>query len=158
MDYQIFCKEELRFEELWCKAFAVIWEKYCSRDLQVAIKEMSDFETTVRDNPVELLDRVEKFMHTPERAKYPALTLIEVLLSFLKVRQGDNKELLDYLSRFKSKRDIVMRLFSKRLLDGFTENLPNFPKVGTDGDKKKAKEEEMDKFMVVLFLRNANYD
>ena len=68
IDYQIFCKEETRFEELWCKAFAVIWEKYCLRDLQVAIKEMSDFETTVRDNPVELLNRVEGFMHTPERA------------------------------------------------------------------------------------------
>ena len=30
IDYSIFCKEESRFEELWCKAFAVIWEKYCS--------------------------------------------------------------------------------------------------------------------------------
>ena len=48
----------------------------------MAIKEMSDFDTTVRDDPLELLDRIERFMHTPERAKYPALTLIEVLLSF----------------------------------------------------------------------------
>ena len=51
-------------------------------------------------------------MHTPEKAKYPALTLIEVLLSFLKIKQGDNEDLLDYLSRFKSERDIVKRLFS----------------------------------------------
>ena len=76
----------------------------------------------------------------------------------MKVKQGDNEELLDYLTRFKSERDIVMRLFRKRLLDGYTENLPDFPRAGTDDEKKKAKEEETDKFTAVPFLRNANYD
>ena len=81
------CKE---FDEQWVKAYALIWGKYCSRDIQVAIKEMSDFESDIKNEPLMVLERIETLIHTPEKEKYPALTLIEVLLRFLKIKQGDN--------------------------------------------------------------------
>lgn len=97
-------------------------------------------------------------MHTPEKAKYPALTLVEVLLSFLKVKQGDNKDLLDYLSRFKSERDIVMRLFDYKLINGFVENLPDYVNAVDDAERKAVKSRELDKFLAALFLQNANHE
>ena len=87
----------------------------------MAIQEIPDFGTRIRDNPIELLKIVESLMHTPERAKYPPLTLVEVMLSFLKIKQGDNEELIDYLARFKSEMTIVYSLFGKGFLDGFCE-------------------------------------
>ena len=66
--------------------------------MQIAIKEMSDYDTAVHNEPLELLKRIETLMHTPERAKYPSLTLVEVLLNLLKIKQGDKEELIDYLS------------------------------------------------------------
>ena len=97
-------------------------------------------------------------MHTPEKAKYPALTLVEVLLSFLKIKQGDNEDLLDYLSQFKSERDIVKRLFRNKLIDGYIEGLPEYTAAVQDAAWQDVKSRELDKFLAVLFLRNANHE
>ena len=99
-------------------------------------------------------------MHTPEKAKYPSLTLVEVLLSFLKVKQGDNEDLLDYLSRFKSERDVAMRLVGREFLDGYTERLEEYNNLPAgDADAQKTlKKREREKLEAVLFLRNANHD
>ena len=82
IDFLIYWKECKEFDEQWVKAYALIWDTYCSRDIQVAIKEMSDFDTDIKNEPLTLLERIETLMHTPERAKYPALMLVEVLLNF----------------------------------------------------------------------------
>ena len=124
----------------------------------MAIQEIPDFGTRIRDNPIELLKIVESLMHTPERAKYPPLTLVEVMLSFLKIKQGDNEELIDYLARFKSEMTIVYSLFGKGFLDGFCEEQSEYKSLVLDESKKKFKKEMLDKFIAVLFLRNSNYE
>ena len=97
-------------------------------------------------------------MHTPEKATYPTLTLIEVLLSFLKIKHGENEDLYDYLSRFKTEREIVMRLAGNNLIDGYIMGLPEYLGATTDADRKQVKSTELQKFMSVLFLRNADQE
>ena len=63
---------------------------------------MSDFDTQIVNQAINVLARVEHLVHTHMKVKYPALILVEVLISFLQIRQADNESLLDYLSRFKS--------------------------------------------------------
>ena len=108
------------------KPYALIWEKYCSREVQCALREISDYNYVVNNEPLELFKRFERLMHTPTKTKYPPLTLMEVLYSFLSLKQGDNEELLDYLGRFKSEQNVMMILFGKRMLDGFVENTPEY--------------------------------
>ena len=100
MYQQRYLKKEEKFKDNWVKAFSLIWENYCAADMQIAIKEMSDYDAAVHNEPLELLKCIKTLMHTPERAKYPSLTLVEVLLNMLKVKQGDKEELIDYLSWF----------------------------------------------------------
>ena len=85
---------------------------------------MSTYEAKIKNEPIALLEMIEMLIHTPEKAKYPSLTLIEVLLNFTKIKQGENEELIDYLSRFKTERDITFQLLGRGLIDGFTEKLP----------------------------------
>ena len=101
-DYKWYQKDIRRFDEEWARAYALIWKGFCSKEVQVALEEMSDFRTKIRNDPLELLQRIETLMHVPQRAKYPPLTLVEVLARYVKIRQGDNESLIDYLSRFKS--------------------------------------------------------
>ena len=63
-------KEE-EFENNWVKAYALIFEGYCSKGIQVALKELPIFDTKIKNNPLGLLENIRKLMHTPERAKYP---------------------------------------------------------------------------------------
>ena len=69
---------------------------------------------------------IEILIHTPEKAKYPSLTLVEVLCSFLRAKQGENEEFLDYLLMFKTERDITFRLLGRVVIDGFTEKFPEY--------------------------------
>ena len=146
-----------KFDALWIKTYALIWDTYCSKEIQVALKEMSDFDRDINKNPLVLLERVEQLMHTPERAKYPSLTTVEVLANFLKCRQGDKESLIDYLSRFKSERDIVFRIMGKKFLDGFAENCEDWDNNWGDDRKKEFWANELKKFLAVLFLRNADH-
>ena len=123
----------------------------------MAIKEMPDFESVIRNDPLTTLSRVESLMHTPERAKYPSLTLIEVLLSWLNTKQGADEDLLDYLSRFWSERDVAMRLYDSRLIDGFVGRLPSFLSL-SDVEREALRKRELNKFEASLFLRNADGD
>ena len=141
--YEIHLEKINEFEDLWVKAYALIWERFCSREVQYALKEMSDFNTVVKNEPLELLARVERLIHTHMKAKYPPLTLLEVLYSFLNLKQGENEVLLDYLGRFKSERNVMLNLFGKKMLDGFAENTPKYlalpfgASVGQANVKKK---------------------
>ena len=85
----------------------------------MALKEQCDFDTHVMNELLVLLERIKLLVHTPEKAKYPLLTLIESMASLLNFRQGDNEELLSYLSRYKSELDVMITLFGKSFLEGY---------------------------------------
>ena len=78
---------------------------------------------------------------------------MEILSYFLKTKQGDKEELLDYLLRFKNKRDVMFCLMGKGFLDGLSEALPDYVKCATDAESKKFKENKLKKFNPMLFLR-----
>ena len=131
-------KEE--FEDNFFKVFALIWETYCSLELRRAIKELPKYDsgaTKIRDDPLRLLEVIENLMHTPEKAKYPVLTIVKIWHSFLKTRQGEKEGLLDYLSRFKSERDVVYRLIGKKFLNDFSEKLPGYATAADQAEFKK---------------------
>ena len=158
-DYNWYKKKENRLEENWSKAYALIWKSYCSKEVQVALEEMSDFESRIKGDPLELLKEIETLMHVPQRAKYPPLTLVEVLYEFMRVKQGEKESLIDYLNRFKSEVEVVKRLFGKSLTNGYTENKDAYKNLAsTDTDQMaKMKAESWEEFIAVLFLRNSNH-
>ena len=57
------------------------------------VREITDFDTAIINKPLERLVQVESLMHVPIKSKYPPLTLIEILCSFLV--QVENEELND---------------------------------------------------------------
>ena len=80
-------KQQEDLEDNWIKAYGLIYTYYCTREMQVALKELPNYETAVLDNPLELLIQIEKLMHEPRRAVYPTLALIETLSSLLHPRR-----------------------------------------------------------------------
>ena len=69
------------FEENKRKAYALIYDHYCGKEMQIAIKELEDYDSVVKYNPLALLKRIESLMQTLLRARYPYLSSIEVLSS-----------------------------------------------------------------------------
>ena len=77
--------------------WSLVHETYCLTEMQIALKEMSDYDTAIWHEPLTLLTRIESLMYTPERTKYPSLTIVEVLNNFLKTKQREYEDLFDYL-------------------------------------------------------------
>lgn len=139
------------------KAYALIFQSYCSASMQVAVKELPNFESDIRNDPFKLLEEVQKLMHTPMRARYPLLSLSESLAKVVNLRQLENEELIDYMERFKQERNIARSQLGKGFLDSFIEYTPEWKEAGADvAAQKKIKDEAFERFMAALFLRGAN--
>ena len=67
IDFTIYRRECKKFDEAWVKAYALIWDSYCSRDVQRGIREMPEFDNLIRNDPLALLTTVETLIHTMEK-------------------------------------------------------------------------------------------
>ena len=125
------------------------------------IKEQANFENVIRDNPLELLQEVEKQMHVPMRATYPMLILIETIGSLLGIKKGRKESLVNYLERFKSERNVMLTLFGRNMLDVYVENTQKYKDItGTDDENSSCqaemKEAARERFFAVLFLKGSD--
>lgn len=62
--YQSKCK---KFDEVWVKAYALILYLYCSRYVQLTIKEMPDFDRIIIKDHLVVFDHYESLMHKQEK-------------------------------------------------------------------------------------------
>ena len=84
--YDQWVENNAEFDSLWQKAYALIWDVYCSSELKVNIKEMSRFNTHIRYDPLCRLQTIEHLMHVPMKAVYPRLTLIEAMSRMISIK------------------------------------------------------------------------
>ena len=98
------CIANEKFENEWVKAYSLIYDNFCLRDMQVVLKELPEFDVRIRDNPLELLKEAEKLSHVPRKAAYPVLALVETLTGMLTLKQGERKVYYTSLSDSNQKR------------------------------------------------------
>ena len=72
---EMWIEDEQIFKENMRKAYAIIFDSYCGKEMQVTLKEVTDYESKVKNDPIVLLNRIKNLMHTPLRARYPYLSL-----------------------------------------------------------------------------------
>ena len=91
MRYQAEIKQFLDWqsglEENLMKAYALILGTYCSKAIQSQVEEHPDFETTIIDDPIELLKTMNILMHDTVRVKYPYASLHDVMMRLFNLRQ-----------------------------------------------------------------------
>jgi hypothetical protein len=109
-------------EQNLTKAYALIFSTYCNKTMQNRIEEHPDYESTICNDPIELLNKIKVLMHDPIRAKYPFASLTEAMSRMLNLKQNENEGLLDYVKRFKESRDITKSHVGTDILDKFVEN------------------------------------
>ena len=111
IDYQAkltrFLEREDTLNENLLKAYALIFSNYCSKTIQNRIEEHPDFESVIRDDPIELLKAIKVLMHETARARYPLASLTDAFTRLINLRQMEHENLLDYVKRFKQNRDVM---------------------------------------------------
>ena len=154
--------QETLFEDNWIKVYGLIYRGYCSSQMQLAIKELPNYESEVLDDPLKLLEEVEKLMHVPRKVVYPVLTLIETLSNLMSCRQGESDSLLTYLEKFKSEKNVVVSLFGEGMLDGHVESTQDYKNISDANatqqasEQKEMKKKAYEQFWGLLFLKQSD--
>ena len=81
-----FLDREQALEDNLNKAYALIFGTYCIKAIQSQIEDHPDFESTIRDNPIELLKTIRILMHDTVRARYPYASLFYSMIRLLNMR------------------------------------------------------------------------
>src|SRR5210317_1239889 len=162
--YDIKYQEQLRrhldrkdaLKENVSKAYALIFTNYCTRPMQSRIEEHPEFESTIEDNPFELLKVIKMLMHDAVRAQYPYIAMTDGLTRLLNIKQQENEVLLDYVKRFKQTRDVTKSQIGTRLLDTFIEYQEDYVNETDDDEKKTMKTEAYEKWMAYLLIKGSD--
>jgi hypothetical protein len=124
--------------------------------MQNRIEEHPEFETTICDDPIELLNKIKVLIHDPIRAKYPFVSLTEAISRMLKLNRSENEGLLDYVKRFKESRDIMKSHIGTDILSKFVENTLKYCDETSTTLKQEMKHGAFDRWMAYLLIRNSN--
>ena len=161
IDYQAkltkFLEREDTLNENLLKAYALIFSNYCSKTIQNRIEEHPDFESVIRDDPIELLKAIKVLMHETARARYPLASLTDAFTRLINLRQMEHENLLDYVKRFKQNRDVMKSHVGNEILYKFIENTKEYQDE-TDATKQdEMRKDGFNKWMGYLLMRGSDH-
>ena len=148
-----FLERERALEDNLDKAYAHIFGTYCSKAIQSRVEEHPNYETTIRDNPIELLETVSVLMHDTVRAKYPYVSLYDAMMHLFNMRQQEQEHLNDYVKRFKQSHEVLKSHMGLKWLVMNTEEYQNETQAE---EQSKLKKQAFERFMAFVLLRNSD--
>ena len=99
--------------------YVLIFEDYCTKDLQQRIEQHPEFEEKIRDDPVELINTIKVLIQSPVRREYRFHPLKTALVNFLTIKQYNEEDVIAYHKRFNQLRDVAEAQVGKRHLYTF---------------------------------------
>ena len=76
----------IKLEDNLIRAYGLVYDNYCAKGMQLALKEIPNFETRIRYDPLVLLEEIEKLTHVSRKADYPLLALVETVIGWMTTR------------------------------------------------------------------------
>jgi hypothetical protein len=121
-EIKIYTKRKHEFEDNINKTYSLIYLQHCNKTFQDRITGHPEFESKIKNDPIELLKAIEILINDLVRARYPYTSVTESITRFMTCKQLENESLTDYVKRFKSNRDGLAQTMGKDFLKRFIEN------------------------------------
>ena len=112
-DYDRWIYKKDNFEDNWARTYSLIFDRFCSREMQIALKESKEYLTLIKGDPVALIEAAEKLSLQPVTTVKAEIQLIETLASLINCRQVDTETLDTYGERFKSLMQVLDKMLGK---------------------------------------------
>jgi hypothetical protein len=120
-DTDMYTKRKHKLEDNMNKRYSLIYLQHCNKTIQDRIHAHPDFETKIKNDPIELLKAIEILINNPVWARYPYASVTEAMTRFMTCRQLENKPLANYVKRFKGNRDSMAQNMGKDFLKDFVK-------------------------------------
>ena len=153
-------ERENKLRDNLARAYALIIENYCTDTLVTRIEQLPDFESTIRDDPIELLKAIQGAVASPVRAQYPFASLTAACKDVLNMKQNQDEKLLDYTNRFKQNWTVFKSNIGSKALDSFIEQTEEYKmlstETGSSAKETEMKEGAMEAWKTYLFVANSD--
>ena len=155
----LYLKKEEVYQTNKGKAYAFLFGQ-CSKVLQAKILERKDYDKSNRD-PIKLLQTIREVSLSYQDTKYDMKIITQAIKNMVNLKQKEDENLIDYVSRFKVTRDVMKAHMGQEIvLHKVVRNDPDFVKDEyTAGDKEKnAKivKKHYDRWLAYLLLENCD--
>jgi hypothetical protein len=100
-DIPDFNKRKMEHERNMIKAYALLWER-CTKSMQHKIQVRRNFETDIKDDPIELLKAIEEHSINFEDTKYDMEIIYTALKKLTNLHMREDENLVDYTHQFKA--------------------------------------------------------
>ena len=158
MEYTLDLKEwkvrQNTYEENKFKAYTIVFG-YCNRTMQNRIKESTNFESDIQNNPFLILETIKLKMYGQVRAKYEYVQPTDTILQFLSLKQDHGESLIDYGKRFKQSVDNLKAIFGKGFLNEYIEKTDAYKKAKPN-EGQKLKKEAFSSWTSYVYLKNSD--
>jgi hypothetical protein len=138
------------------KAYSLIYQNFCTTAMQSRIKEHPEFESKIRDDPIELLKAIKILMQDTVRAKYNYASVTDAFWRILSTKQVEGESVADYASRVKHQRDVLKTHVGKHFLDVFVENTEEYKNETSSTKKQELKDGALERWCAYLTIKNCN--
>ncbi|HSN66369.1 MAG TPA: hypothetical protein VLS94_06990, partial [Fusibacter sp.] len=148
-------KEKKQYQAGMIRAYTLIKEQFCTRDMQRAVEALPDFRDKIYDDPLELLKAIKILTSVPVRATKDWISLHEHLKLMINIQQRQGEDEMEYVNRFRQYRSVVKGFMGTKMFDEFVKNTKTYQ----DGDadtKKKLLESAWEEATAIMCLNGAN--
>ena len=154
-DLDEFMRRRRAYKENLYKAYALIWER-CNKAMQNKIMAISDFEATIYNNPIKLLNTVKMHALNYQETSYEMSIISDSFRALFNVQQKENESLQDYTRQFKTAREILeSHLGGPLILTKFVKTMKDYDPldvIKTEDCIRRASEQ----LFAFLYLENTD--
>ena len=143
------------YENNLYKAYALIWER-CAKAMQHKIVSRTIFESTIYNDPIELLIAVKEHALNYQETRYEMSIISDSFRAIFSVRQKEAENLQDYTRRFKTAREILeSHLGGQIVLSKYVRTMPTYDENNVY-ETTKLMETASEQLFAFLYLENAD--
>jgi hypothetical protein len=145
-----------RLKHLLPKAYSTIWQDHCSEAMQNEIKQLPNFKSEIRNDPIKLLKTIREHMHTTTRATYPIVGYVQAHMNLFTCKQQENESLIDFAKRLKNAGDVLKSLVGDNTMNYFSENTAEYKELTTAAEEATFKNKMFDRLIGYLAIANSD--
>ena len=159
VDYDKYKERVEAYRDNKFKAYALLWGQ-CNSAMKAKIQSRKDYQTVIKDNPIELLKAIKQHATNFSDIQYDMRTAEDAMTSFMTIRQRDDESLIDFLRRYKNTKDVFLSHIGKDFtLPSMVRQHPDYPDeidlnsdVSTVREAARGKAEELAKQVLERFI------
>jgi hypothetical protein len=139
------------------QAYGLIWSEFMSKDMITRIENLPNYESTIRNNVIELLKAIKAQTHESARAQNPIITMSEALTKFLTFKQTDGMSLQEYMISFKEYRDIVKTQMGTEVLNYFITQTQEYKDEQDANVQQELQVNAFERWSAYLLIKHADW-